>query len=285
MFIPVLRYAKRYLIKCVNQFRANRKRHYFDTFVGAHNISYALNSRSALDKQVRENGILPDYICLTSSLSFPDNAVFLDVGANVGFISIPLAKTLFLRGTVHAFEPDRENANQFKRSMDLNRLTNLSFHECALQDNRNVTQMDLTVRRLFDDDGRENRGISSLLPIKHGSVGSYTVRVSTIDHEVDRLELKTVDLIKIDVEGLEHKVLLGGLKTINQFRPIIVYEHSVVLDELSSSTNSSETFDKLVELGYDQFYIKNEKELVHLEANPKELENINIICFPSEKMV
>lgn len=45
---------------------------------------------------------------------------------------------------------------------------------------------------------------------------------------LDDFGLEDVDYIKVDVEGFERKVLLGGQKTISAFRPLIVIEQNDV---------------------------------------------------------
>lgn len=53
---------------------------------------------------------------------------------------------------------------------------------------------------------------------------AHTVAV----HRLDDFNLQDVDYIKIDVEGFEKKVLLGGLETVKRWRPLIVIEQNDV---------------------------------------------------------
>lgn len=54
-----------------------------------------------------------------------------------------------------------------------------------------------------------------------------------------------VDFIKVDVEGAEYEVFLGGEKTISKNRPLIYFEHSPFISE-QYGHRSSEIFDFLV---------------------------------------
>jgi hypothetical protein len=56
-----------------------------------------------------------------------------------------------------------------------------------------------------------------------------TIRVETrrIDSIVSAAGIERLDLVKIDVEGFEWRVLRGGESTIAKFRPHIVFEYNV----------------------------------------------------------
>jgi len=45
-----------------------------------------------------------------------------------------------------------------------------------------------------------------------------------LDKLVRRLNLKSISLIKIDTEGAEYPILLGGIRTIKNFRPNLIIE-------------------------------------------------------------
>ena len=80
--------------------------------------------------------------------------------------------------------------------------------------------------------------------------------VNTI--KIDNLNLKP-DLIKLDIEGYEYKALLGSVKTIKKFKPIIYIENpSIVVDKFFYSLN------------YKKYhYIKNTKKLSIVKKNKK----------------
>ena len=248
--------------------------------VGCYDIKYSCYKRSALDAHIIKKGILPEYLCTTSNLKLPKQSVIFDVGANVGYVSFVLAKKYAELGSVHAFEPDLSNIKQFKRNLALNSIDNLYLHEYALQDRDDIDALKFNIRRLIDGDFNENRGISTIANIGLGKVGEVEVLASTIDRQVEKLNLKRLDLIKIDVEGVESLVIKGGLGAIQKFHPIIQYEFSRVLDNLSRSNNAIESFGLIKSLGYKQFAIKNEVELVPLDDIDIQMSDTNVLCFP-----
>jgi len=247
---------------------------------GAYGLKFSCFSRSALDVHIIREGILPEYLCTNTELSFPSDSVIFDIGANVGYVSFVLLKKYAPNGSVHAFEPDPRNIAQFEKNLALNNLPNIHLHRIALQDRDDVEALEFNIRSLIDADKNENRGISTLADIKIGKVGVTIVPTSTLDKQASALGLKRLDLIKIDVEGSEHLVLRGGLKTVRRFRPVIQYEYSTQLQRLSGSQNAVRTFELISSLEYEQYILKNEKTLELIVEPRSDMADTNILCFP-----
>jgi len=55
--------------------------------------------------------------------------------------------------------------------------------------------------------------------------------VTTLDKLVKKLNLKSIDLIKIDTEGAEYSILVGGMKTLKKFRPKLIIETHPWIDK------------------------------------------------------
>jgi methylase of polypeptide subunit release factors len=54
-----------------------------------------------------------------------------DIGANVGYVSLSLAKQVGASGQVIAFEPVPRNIEAFRRNIEINRLVNVQLFEAA----------------------------------------------------------------------------------------------------------------------------------------------------------
>jgi len=134
--------------------------------------------------------------------------VLVDVGAYLGSHTIRLAKYF---GVVIAFEPNPEAVRIFKKNLELNGIKNVMLLECALGDQEG--ELDLYLRG----------GSSTLLKGYEGK-GKVKVKVRRLDDILYNV-LYHNDVIKIDVEGYEEKVIRGALKTIKKHKPIIVIEH------------------------------------------------------------
>jgi FkbM family methyltransferase len=140
----------------------------------------------------------------------PEDAVILDIGANIGVTSAILSKKA-PKGTVRAFEPGHRIFSILSRNIERNSLKNVTAHNIALSDAPG------TLRFL------ENSAYGHLAQ-DGDSEGVHTVSVSTIDDYVSQNDFARLDFIKIDVEGYEMPVLQGAAQTIRRFNPIFYVE-------------------------------------------------------------
>lgn len=246
--------------------------------IGKYDIKYYINPESALDDHIVQNGIFGDWIA-KNRLDIPENGVVLDIGANNGSLTSIFAKRYVPKGMVYAYEPDPQIIRQLHKNIKINKFNNVLVRPIALQDKKNVNNITFHIRRAMDGDGKENRGLSSIVDIPIHEKLKKNVSASTIDKEVARLKIKRLDFIKIDVEGAEFKVLKGGARTITRFHPILQYEYSNVIDHMVGSRNASDSFNFLNNLGYRQLMIINETQLKHLSKPNKRMKDVNVLCF------
>ncbi len=132
--------------------------------------------------------------------------VAIDVGANVGFWSMWLVREF---AHVHAFEPVPDLAAILPWNMPRE---NYTLHNYALgEQGGHVTMtvpLEATAYSHIDFPGPQLRPDA----------------VSAFMRTLDSFEIEEVDLLKIDVEGYELKMLMGAEQTIRSCRPIIVIE-------------------------------------------------------------
>jgi FkbM family methyltransferase len=148
----------------------------------------------------------------------------LDIGANVGLMAVPLAQMVRPAGRLLAIEPVRSNAEVLRKNVDLNGATRwVKVYEMGL----GASEGSILI-------GRE-RGFAAGTGnayVEASAVGidSTSFEWSTApERTLDSLELARVDFIKIDVEGAEFDVLLGGMETVRRCRPIIYGEFQLTL--------------------------------------------------------
>jgi FkbM family methyltransferase len=191
----------------------------------------------------RKNAWEPEvWSTLESGLS--QGAVFLDVGAHIGYDSLKAAKRVGPAGRVVAFEPNPATASQLRENIATSVIDNVIVQEIACADAE-------TTLTFFDSTGG-NSGSSSLAAQNAGPANrQFTVKARPIDAVVKELGLHRVDVLKADVEGAELLVLKGSRETLLRFKPLVLLE--VVprqLANLGTSVEEVETF--LASLGYDQ---------------------------------
>ena len=138
-------------------------------------------------------------------------AVVVEAGANIGALTLPLARIVGERGHVIAFEPQRLQFQILCANLALNSLYNVF----ARQQGVGRAPGEVRVPVLMPDQVVNFGGVS-LEPNQQGE----PVEIVTIDS----LRLKGLSLLKADVEGMEQAVLEGGRETIARLRPALYVE-------------------------------------------------------------
>ena len=152
-----------------------------------------------------------------------DAQVVLDVGANIGITTVILGRAVGASGRVHAFEPQRSIFHMLAGNIALNGLDNIECHCMAV----GAAPGEATLPRL---DYRSHASFGSVeLNRAHQSdarqqaIGGQFDRVPMTS--IDALDIPRLDLIKIDVEGMEEDVLTGARATLARHQPLMYVEH------------------------------------------------------------
>jgi FkbM family methyltransferase len=140
-----------------------------------------------------------------------EGETFVDAGAHVGFYTFGLAPG-FKR--VHSFEPSKFQGDYFEQNLRLNPGREIHLHRVGLGDKEGTATL-----HVVSPDGGENT-LSADVAWNHNVRETYEVPLRTLDS----YEFQGVDLLKIDVEGLEVGVLQGARDTIARNRPFILIE-------------------------------------------------------------
>lgn len=159
-----------------------------------------------------------DYLKLRRVFQGNKNMVLYDVGANQGLLSTFWSK-LPQVGTIYAFEPVSSVFAELQRNTK-NIQKIISFNT-ALGDTKGELIININ----------EWNPSSSLLPLSSRHLTEFPfatkarsekISVARLDDLVSEKGLKSPDLVKIDVQGFEDKVLSGGTKTIERARHCII---------------------------------------------------------------
>lgn len=141
-----------------------------------------------------------------------ENCIILDVGANIGMYAVPMARAVEGKGgKVLGFEVQKRLFYALCGTIALNDLESLDVFNLGLGDQNGILKIPKVNYSIPKD-----YGCLSLVDQTAISQQEFeTVNITTIDS----LELERLDLVKIDVEGMELNVLNGGERTIKQYRP------------------------------------------------------------------
>jgi FkbM family methyltransferase len=193
--------------------------------------------------------------------------VFVDVGANIGFLSLVGCSTVESAGKVYAFEPVPNTFNILKINKELNGFNQLVLNQFALGNETKTVE-------IFNE--KENRGGASIL----NHINSEGIKIDV--KRLDELNIKEkINTIKIDVEGFEFEVLKGAEKTIKKDKPNLIIEYSL---ERENSSQNNEIYDWLIQLGFYKIYKlklgkERKSELIEIKTLADLPQHDNIFCI------
>jgi len=138
---------------------------------------------------------------------FQPDEVFVDIGANVGMYTIWAAKTRGMR--VYAFEPESQNYALLYKNIVLNRLSEQVVAYClALSDEQAFSRLYLS--RFLTGGSGHTFGEKLDYRLQHrDSAYSQGCMSATLDSLVETGVVPMPNHIKIDVDGIEHRVING----------------------------------------------------------------------------
>jgi FkbM family methyltransferase len=195
--------------------------------------------------------------------------VAADIGANVGALTMLMAKLVGKDGIVLAVEPGPPIFSRLVNNLELNP---------EIKSRVRTVQMGLSDRKdeLFWCEDPKNRGNA-------GFLDGYGIPVSviTLDELVTGENVTRLDFVKIDVEGMELEVIKGGTKTLQKYKPVIYYETLVAFRQHRGFDIFGEIAEILRSMDYRLFgldLLGNLKNLENLDDLPR-----NTLALPKEK--
>ncbi len=163
----------------------------------------------------------------------------VDIGAHVGFWTQRLVKDF---NVVHAFEPVNSHLDCLKRNVQSH---NLFLHDLSLSDRDGY--LNFTVEYA-------NSGMSRV------SEQGQKIKCQTLDY----YQLLDVDLIKLDVEGHERRVLEGAQETILRCRPALIIEMFVhgSFEDVQKIFHLLEKWNYVLKtrISYNHIFLANDKD-------------------------
>ncbi len=145
--------------------------------------------------------------------------VFLDAGANEGIYTLFASAKVGPKGRVIAVEPSPRELAQLHANLRLNETKNVEVVEQALAERIGTLRLRLAEER--------HSGQNTLGEFAYPDViaaGEIQVAATTIDQMIRELELKMLDVIKLDLEGAEIRALAGASRSLEKFKPLVLVE-------------------------------------------------------------
>ena len=182
--------------------------------------------------------------------------VIFDVGAYVGEIAAKY-KQIFPKSTIHCFEPFPDS---FQKLNQLCRDASIKTHQIAFSDKEEKTTFHTNV----------DLSCNSLLPPTEGEFKCYSaksikdgeiqVETNTIDNFCAEAGISGIDILKMDVEGAEIKVLKGASKMLSNQAIKLIYSEVMFIPHYTDGCLFHELTAFLNKHGYTLF------NLYHLKS-------------------
>lgn len=199
---------------------------------------------------------------------------FLDIGANKGEYIFTAAKAIG-EENVLAFEPNPILFEKLERIFP-----NARVHRVALTDRMGTGTFKVPI---IDNLSYPTRGtITEFTYPNQTDQHEWEVQLDTMDNLKNKEDWKKNLLIKIDVEGVEMRVIQGALKTIQKCRPVLIIE----IEQRHHDRSISELIQEIEFLKYTAYFInlltkRCTQFRSNLERDTDKLPT-NYIFFPNE---
>jgi FkbM family methyltransferase len=176
----------------------------------------------------------------------------IDVGANFGYHTLLFSRECSMN--VYAFEPQIQNFKLLEDNVRINDIQNIILYNYACGDHNCEIKTPI-----YENSGTLNMG--DITPDHDCIKNKYSITKSIL---LDEISFPSkIDLIKIDVQGWEKKVLLGAKKLLKTDKPVLIveFEHFQLM---KTNTSCKELFDFIREQNYYIFYLEYQYPSDHI---------------------
>ena len=232
-------------------------------FIPSHVIAWRVNT--FFEKE-------PETLNWIDNFKKKKNIIFWDIGANIGLYSIYAAK-IHKKIKVYSFEPSFLNLNALGRNIYINKLIN-KIHIFQLPLGNKVNKF----QHMLETEVCEGGALSSFGIHKDPSGkkfkenNSYSILGTTLDEIINKKIIELPDYIKIDVDGLEHLILMGFKNNLKnkKIKSILVEVNENYFDQ----------YNKIKKILNENKYVLKHKEQSPLSRKGQDsLKTYNYIYF------
>lgn len=200
----------------------------------------------------------------------PANATWVDMGANIGSICIPICKR---RPDVKALciEASPRVYSYLEHNVRINKLDNIMLVNKALAD------ADHNTVHFFSPEEKFGKGSLSSVFTKNAE----EVQTITLDTLLEQLKIKKVDFIKVDIEGYEYHAFKGASALLSDSdAPDILFEFIDWAENASHGAVAGDAQQMLISYGYSLYRFEHHGHISLMGAAMKEG---NALIYASKK--
>ena len=215
---------------------------------------YWLNTTGYIDTCIINQGVFEGSSTRIVKKLVKKGDVILDIGANIGYYSVILAKLVGTTGRVLCFEPTAHYRSVLMQNLKANNISNADVFDFGLSDKEQALNIYI------------DNSTATLHP-----TGSTTntiverIKLITLDTFVKTDSLVEIDFVKIDVDGHEPHFFEGAWQALEYFDPIILLEISHI-HFLKAGVTAWDFYDTLKGKGYRIYHEDNLVELISREV-------------------
>lgn len=227
-WLPITRFkifGAKILYKVTTLFVGKKRR-----VIDRNGIRFEVDLAEGIELSLFLFGKFQKHIIKNSFLNIQKDFTILDIGANVGLMSLQFAK-LVPQGKVYSFEPTFYALERLKKNLSLNPeiAKNVTVINSFVSE-KSDTNPNILAYSSWKVNGERDKNEH---PVHLGTPKDTSgVPSISLDDFVEKEKPSKIDFIKIDTDGHEYEVFKGGEKAIAKYRPKIIFEAALyVMDE------------------------------------------------------
>jgi len=186
-----------------------------------HGLTFDVDIREGIDLSLFLFGSFERDILTTIKALVSPDGIFIDVGANIGALTLPVADYLE-RGHVYAVEPTNYAFDKLRKNLELNPA--VSERVTVIQSfvaSEDAPVSDLVAYSSWPVTGSDS---PQQHPVHKGVQQAAGCGQVTLDALINANGIQTVSLVKIDTDGHEFSVLSGATECLKRLRPAVIFE-------------------------------------------------------------
>lgn len=198
--------------------------------------------------------------------------VFIDVGANAGLFTLLAAQAVGPHGAVHAFEPGSTPFGLLETSVRINDFGWINCYKAGLSNTRERRDLLSAADPLgaYSSFGK---------PINAEVVSHENIELWTLDEFLREQDLVgRVAMVKIDVEGWEHRVLEGGRTALLRPDAPVLQVEFTDSAAVNAGSSSGDVYESLHEFGFTMFAIDAESGFLLHDPKREKYGYLNLIA-------